>query len=160
LSLILIVACKPKAPGTADPLVTTVNSFDKVIHEEKDTKRLASLRIVEAGRKELQNLRFERAAQEFTKAIELDSQNPYAYYFFAEARTKSQRFLEAIDLYDQSVGYFTTESTWKSQALTLKGEIQESLKNYAQAKQSFDQALKVYSKNNRAKQGIARLSKD
>lgn len=134
--------------------------LDKVIEEEKDPRRVASLKMVDLGRKEIQNLRYERAAQEFTKAIEVDAENPYAYYFFAEARSKVQRFEEAIQLYDQAANFFSKDAYWKSQSLTLKGEIHEHLQNYPLAKKSYEAALKIYSNNSRAKQGTLRLKKD
>lgn len=146
-----------KKPGTVIEDKPMLFDFERVIREEQSPKRVASLKAVQLGRKEAMNSRFERAAQEFSRALEIDPENPYAYYYFGDVRSKVQRFDEAIQLYEQAANYFAKEPEWKSQSLTLKGEIHEHLKEYEEAKGLYETALKVFPKNPRAKQGALRL---
>ena len=155
LAVLWIVAgCARQAPSFVPP------PFEQAVTKERDPKRLASLRLVETGKRELQNFRLERAAQEFTRAIEIDAANPYAYFYFAQTRIRGQRMAEAVDLLDQAVARFDRDAPWKSEALTLRGEVLESMKEYARAKVSFQDAVKVHAKNTRAKQGLARLASE
>ncbi|MCB0308819.1 MAG: tetratricopeptide repeat protein [Bdellovibrionales bacterium] len=151
--LFIIASCASKAPSS----LTQTLLFEDAVKTESNPKRLASHQAVIQGRKEALHYRYERAAQEFSKAIEIDPENPYAYFYFAEVRSKVQRFEEAVELYSQAANYFTNNPKWKSQALTLRGEILESMTDYEKAKQSYQLALKVFSGNVRAKQGIVRL---
>lgn len=151
-ALVLLTACAPRPTLVGPP------PFEKAIQKETDPKRLASLRIVEAGKKELQNMRLERAAQEFSKAIEIDATNPYAYFYFAQARIRGQRMPEAVDLLDQAVTRFGKDDRWKSEALAVRGEVLESMKEYPRAKASFQEAVKASPGNGRAHQGLGRLA--
>lgn len=153
--LCLMMACVKHsvAPISQDPPLL----YDQAMAAESNPKKIASNKNVSLGIKELQNMRYERAAQEFSRALEIDPENPFAYYYLAETRTKVDRFEEAIELYSQSANYFYTEPQWKAQALSLRGEIYEYLKEYDKAKQSFNSALKVWPKQSRAKQGLKRL---
>ncbi len=127
------------------------------IQATTDPARAASLRLVEEGKTELKKSRFERAAQLFSRAVEIDRKNPYAFFYLAVVRFRTVRFAQAAELFQRSGDLFTDDPTWRAEAYAFAGESLEKLSKGAEAIAAYDRALETDSENQRARNGVQRL---
>ncbi len=137
--------------------VTEVVSISELINQEKNPRRVASLNWVDLGKRELDQSHFERAAQKFGKAIEIDPKNPLAYFYLALTRYRLQRWNESIELFQRAFDLFSSEEGWKAETLAYQGEGFEKLGRLEDAKTKFEEALELDSNNLKAKEGLSRL---
>lgn len=152
--VLFLAACVSQKPA---PLPEMAPMAD-LAKAELEPRRAASLRLVEQGQKDLTGSRFERAAQSFSKAIEVDPGNPYAYFYLGMARFRVSRFEEAAELFLRGANLFGDLDAWKGEALAYRGESLECSGRLEEARRSFRAALDVDASNVRAQEGEARLS--
>lgn len=118
-------------------------SLLSMITSETSPHRAASLRLTEEGRELLKNEDHDKALSRLEKALAIDSTNPYAYYYLAQAHhllthhTESLNFLEVIE------GRFTKEPSWQARVLVLKGENFRVLGLLDKADENYARALKL-----------------
>ncbi len=119
----------------------------------------AALRCVEQGRILLFQGRAEAAREWFERALTLDGNNFYAYYFLARTALHSGRL-------DQAEGFLTRASTlsnqassiWRSRVLSLHGEVLEGVGRFPEARQAYRDAAMLDPNNTQARSGLARLN--
>ena len=115
------------------------------------------MRLVNQGKKELASERFSRAAHQLQGAIEIDSSNPFAYFYLGLARFRSTRFAEAADLFQRASDLFGEMTNWKADSLAFRGESLEKMNRMAEAHRSFEDALLIDPQNSRADEGLKRV---
>ncbi|MFH1016682.1 MAG: tetratricopeptide repeat protein [Pseudomonadota bacterium] len=153
--LVLAAGCVPRpAPTPQEP---TKTSLEGMAQGAENPTRAASMRIVEFGREELNQLRFERAANQFSKAIEIDASNPFAYFYLGLTRLQTKRLSQAADFFGRAADLFVTFPEWKSEALAYRGECLEKMNMLEAARKVYQRAIGVDSANNRAHMGLTRI---
>ncbi len=155
LLLLLFIGCVAKVPPPA--VEPTKVPLEEMVQQESDPRRAASMKFVEEGRKEMVHERWERAAQQFSRGIEIDSANPFAYYYLGVTRFRANRHSEAFSLFARAGDLFVNLSNWKADAIAYQGVISEKQTKIADAVRWYESALKLDGSNARAREGLARL---
>ena len=153
--LILGFGCATRPVPTPIPEAASIQTLAE---RESDPRRAASLRLVETARSDLAGERFERAARNLSRAIEIDPGDPYAYFYLGVARYRVGRFPEAGELFGRAAGLFGDLNVWRSEALAFRGECLERTGRPADAQAAFEEARTVDPGNARANEGLSRLS--
>jgi tetratricopeptide (TPR) repeat protein len=120
----------------------------------------ASLQLTVEGREQLRSGRLDEAISKFQKAISLSSSNPYAYYFFGEARYLKQEYEQSLSLLERAEQYSVDDPVWLARVHVLRGKNYEALSHYEEAKDNYQEALDNDPYNPEAKEGIHRLQED
>lgn len=117
----------------------------------------AATRLADLARRELLAGNDSSALERLERAIALDPNNPYAYYFLAvlHLRTRS---------YDQAIAFAGRAATlardgaprWASRALTVQGTAYESAGRFADAREAYQRAVQAAPDNLPAAAGLAR----
>jgi len=114
------------------------------------------MRVVDKGRQELGRSLLERAAYHFSRAIEIDSTNPYAYFYLGLTRKQANKCGQASDLFARASDLFGEDRAWAAESLAYRGECLEKLGRTEEAKKTYEQALEVDRGNLRAQNGLSR----
>jgi len=122
--------------------------------------RSASMRLVLKGKGELDRGRFERAAHLMTQAIEVDAQNPFAYFYMGMTRFQSSRFSQSCELFRRAGDLFQGEPEWQAEAFARQGESLEKQNLLKPARKVYLQAVRLDAFNERAISGLERIRKD
>jgi tetratricopeptide (TPR) repeat protein len=153
LLTLILAGCVPPKPAPPSEEATIV----ELPPPEVSPRRAASLRLVEEGRRDLQSSLFERGAQKFAKALEVDPGNPHAYFFLGLARFRVNRFEEAAELFSRAGNLFADSGTWKAEAMAYRGESLEKSGRIEDGRKEFEEALRIDPLNVRAAKGFERL---
>ena len=154
LILFFVAGCAPAPAPSPEPTKVPLGG----IAQGAETKpRAASMRIVEAGRVELNQLHFERAAAQFSRAIEIDSSNPFAYFYLGLVRQQNQSWSQAADLFLRAADLFAAFPSWRAEALACRGECLEKMGQLESARKVFQKAIETDSSNLRARNGLDRI---
>ncbi|MBR6711856.1 MAG: tetratricopeptide repeat protein [Selenomonadaceae bacterium] len=86
---------------------------------------------------------FNNAITFYTKAIELNSNNNYAYYLRAVAYKALKKYKQAIEDYNKSI----VLNPYNGNAYSGLGDCYRSLKNYDKAIENYNKALKINPKD-------------
>ncbi|HXN06796.1 MAG TPA: tetratricopeptide repeat protein [Nitrospiria bacterium] len=117
-------------------------------------RRVASLRLTEQGRGELERGDVRKAMERFEKAIGLDPRNPTAYYFFAEARTRQGDYRQSLVLLDRAEQLLAGQNDWLMKVYLLEGEDYEGMGNKPEAVKRYQKVLAINPENPEALQKI------
>ncbi|MBI2358180.1 MAG: tetratricopeptide repeat protein, partial [Deltaproteobacteria bacterium] len=66
--------------------------------------------------------RYDKALSRLEKALAIDSTNPYAYYYLAQAHYLLSHYTESLNFLEVIEGKFAQEPSWQARLLVLKGE--------------------------------------
>jgi Flp pilus assembly protein TadD len=118
----------------------------------------AATRLVDAGRARMAAGDSGAALEQFERAIAIDPQNPYAYYYLAELH-----FLHRT--YDQTIAFAARAASlsdagapdWASRAYTLQGNAFEAAGRFADARGAYARAIQAAPGNLAAQVGLARV---
>lgn len=139
-----------------DPLHPPTGSTREVDFA-KTGQQLASLELTERGRQILSEGKIDQSISLFQKAISLDPRNPYAYYYFGQARFMKKEYEQILTPLDQARIYFLKERGWLSKVHTLRGKTFEALLRPDEARAEFKMAIKLDRRNFEAREGLKRL---
>jgi tetratricopeptide (TPR) repeat protein len=114
--------------------------------------------MVDLGKRDLESSSFEKGASKFATAIEIDPENPHAYFHLGVTRFRAGRFEEAAELFRRGADLFGETRSWKAEALAFRGESLAKIGRFAEAKESLEAALALDSANVRAAEALARIS--
>ncbi len=158
--LVLFFLICAVAIGCARPIpkgFDEASSWNEVVGEETDQRRIASLKLVGEGRRFLSQQKYARATHRFSSAIEIDAKNPYAYFFFGQARARKGKHAEAVELFGRASQLLAQNEEWKAEALVRRGESQEQLRRFSSARVSYEAALNLDRDHVRAQDGLERM---
>ncbi|GIW45652.1 MAG: hypothetical protein KatS3mg077_2934 [Candidatus Binatia bacterium] len=145
------------APDLAS--TATQDSVAELIGADTPPHVAAALRCVEQGRKLLDRGQLASARDWFERALSLDGNNPYAYYFLAATALREGRL-------DQAEAFLARAHTlshqvpvsWQSRFWVLRGSVWEAVGRFGDARQAYREASSLDPSNPQALQGLARLS--
>jgi tetratricopeptide (TPR) repeat protein len=145
----------PLPPVTA----STRDAVADLIRGDTPPHVAAALRCVEKGRQLLDRGQVSGAREWFERALSLDGNNPYAYYFLAATALREGRL-------DQAEAFLARAHTlssqvpvlWQSRFWVLRGSIWEAVGRFRDARQAYSEAASLDPANVQARDGLARLS--
>lgn len=119
----------------------------------------AALRCIERGRALFAAGQVAAAREWFERALGLDGNNVYAYYFLARAAIQSSRYDQAQAFVARAVTLSgQAPDPWRSRILALQGQVLEAVGRFPEARQAYRQAAQIDPTNAGARAGLARLS--
>ncbi|HEU5376184.1 MAG TPA: protein kinase [Ktedonobacteraceae bacterium] len=123
-----------KAQGPPTDVVRAVDMLDLLNQSEEYRKQGHAFR--DAGV-------YDRALQAYEQAIQLNPENPLAYYGQAKIFWEQQRYEEALKIYDEIVRLSPKDPFFQA----LKGDALYELGHYTEALAAYDQALALKQDN-------------
>ncbi|MBI2989134.1 MAG: tetratricopeptide repeat protein [Deltaproteobacteria bacterium] len=101
------------------------------------------MRLTEEGRELLKNDDYDKGLSKLEKALAIDSTNPYAYYYLAQAHHLLTHYTESLNFLEVTEGRFTQEPSWQARVLVFKGENFRALGLLEKADENYAGALKL-----------------
>jgi len=117
-------------------------------------QQAASLRLAEEGRKLLEAGEFQKALTQLEKAISLDSGNPYAYYYLAQAHHQLSQYRQSLGFLDIVEAAFSQEPLWLARVYALEGENYRALGFFDLADRKYLKALALVPSHRVALEGL------
>lgn len=125
------------APSTDDPLLNFYES-------EPPAYTKASLRLTEKAREQIQGAQYTSAMDTLNKALSLDPQNPFTYYFLALGYHQKSEYKKSNNFLEKAKQLFLSFPYWKAESYRLAGLNWEKLGNAAMARKNFKKAKAIY----------------
>lgn len=117
----------------------------------------AATRLADAARARLAAGDAAAALEQLERAIAIDPNNPFAYFFLAQLHLQTRSYDQAIAFADRAAGLSTGRSPeWTSRAWSLQGNAYEAAGRFADARQAYLRAVRAAPNNLAALVGLAR----
>ena len=137
------------SPATPSPLDT--------IHPGTPPNVAAATRLADAARTRLAAGEDAAALDQLERAIAIDPNNPYAYFFLAQLHLHTHSYDQAIAFADRAASLSAgTSPEWSSRAWALQGNAYEAAGRFADARQAYLRAVHAAPNNLAALAGLAR----
>jgi tetratricopeptide (TPR) repeat protein len=117
----------------------------------------ASLQLTDQGRQLLASGRWDEAASVFQKAISLYPNNPYAYYYLAQARYLKKDYGRSLPPLGQAELFLSGDPSWLARVYALRGQVDEALSKPDDARAQYEKALSFDPRNPEAREGLDRI---
>ncbi|HMA47483.1 MAG TPA: tetratricopeptide repeat protein [Frankiaceae bacterium] len=137
------------SPATPSPLDT--------IHPGTPPNVAAATRLADAARIRLAAGDDAAALEQLERAIAIDPNNAYAYFFLAQLHLHTHSYDQAIAFADRAASLSAgTSPEWTSRAWALQGNAYEAAGRFADARQAYLRAVHAAPNNLAALAGLAR----
>jgi len=103
----------------------------------------AALRLTEKARAEIQRGKQDVAIEHLQKALTIDPQCPFSYYFLALSAHHTGHYKKSNGFLEKAKQLFTSFSFWKAQSYQLAGQNFEKLGDTKSAKAQFKKAKEI-----------------
>lgn len=144
----------PAAPPDLAPAPSPLAALDA----STVPQTVAATRLSEEARVRMSTGDFDGALEQLERAIAVDPQNGFAYYFLAEAHFRRRAYDQAIVFADRSAELLAGhDGVWTSRALALKGRVFETVGRFADARAAYARAIEADPTNRDAGPGLARV---
>jgi tetratricopeptide (TPR) repeat protein len=118
----------------------------------------AATRLVDASRAQMAGGDYGAALEQLERAIVIDPNNPYAYYYLAELHLMHHTYDQAIAFADRAASLSEARApAWASRAYTLQGNAFEAAGRFADARSAYTRAIQAAPNNLAAQVGLARV---
>jgi tetratricopeptide (TPR) repeat protein len=142
---------------TPSPQVSDL-PLDAIIAATADPARAASLRITEQARVALLAGRVDDAIRELSRAVSVDPNDPYAYFYLGRAYIAKNNLVQAITFLKRAEIGFGENPQWLGETLAFEGLAYEQGGHPNAAAGSYQQALQVEPGNLMARVGYTRVA--
>ncbi len=145
-------------PGAEGAPASEPESLLTVIQPTTPPHVAAAIRLVQSAREEIADGDVDAAVESLERAITVDANNPYAYYFLAESYFARATYDQAVVFADKAALLSARiDPTWLSRSYCLQGRIFEASGRFADARASYSQALDADGQNRPAWEGLSRV---
>jgi tetratricopeptide (TPR) repeat protein len=152
---------EPLAIGSLNPSrQVSDQSLAPIIAATADPARSASLRITEQARVALMAGKVDDAIRELGRAVSVDSNDPYAYFYLGRAYIAKSNLVQAITFLKRAEIGFGQNPQWLGETLAFEGLAYEKGGHPDAAAGSYQQALQVEPGNLMARVGYTRVAPD
>jgi hypothetical protein len=143
---------------TAEPKGPTLPSPLDTIRAGTPPNVAAATRLADAARVRMTAGDDAAALEQLERAIAIDPNNPYAYYFLAQLHFRTRSYDQAIAFADRAAALSsaTASAEWTSRACILQGNAYEAAGRFADARQAYLRAVRATPGNLAALAGLAR----
>ena len=117
----------------------------------------ASIRLVEAGMKQMNDGNLDDAEQTFEQALRVSPTNGRPYYYLGVIAAKQKNYDRGLSFLSQAETYLRDDSFWMSQVYMQEGMIYKELNQKDNARQKFQDALKSDPSNQWAQNELKKL---
>jgi Flp pilus assembly protein TadD len=118
----------------------------------------AATRLADAGRARMAAGDYGAALEQLERAIAIDPENSYAYYYLAELHFLHHTYDQAIAFADRAATLSEAHAPeWASRAYTLQGNAFEAAGRFADARDAYARAIQAAPGNLAAQVGLARV---
>lgn len=118
----------------------------------------AATRLADAARAQLAAGDEATALEQLERAIAIDPNNAYAYFFLAELHFHTHSYDQAVAFADRAAALgAATSPEWTSRAWCLQGNAFEAAGRFADARQAYLRAVRVAPNNLAALVGLTRI---
>jgi tetratricopeptide (TPR) repeat protein len=118
----------------------------------------AATRLVQTARAELSAGHADAAVENLERAIAIDSNNAYAYYFLAESHFARGTYDQAVIFAGKAALLSAgVDPSWASRSYCLQGRTFEASGRFGDARASYGQAIEANEENRAAWEGLVRL---
>jgi len=118
----------------------------------------AALRMVERGRQLIENGDGDAALDTLERAVAIDPNNAFGYYFLARIYFERRNHAQAIGFANRAaILTDASDSVWVGRTYSLQGTIFEHVARYAEARAAYRRALEANPDNVAARVGLARI---
>jgi len=119
----------------------------------------AALRLIEEGRQQLGQGRYDQALERFERAVAIDPTSAYGYYYLAQLYFLMNKYDQASAFAGRAVTLSArSDRTVQARAYGLQGAVFEEVGRYADARKAYEKAVQADPNNLAARTGIARLA--
>jgi hypothetical protein len=158
---VAVAALPPQAAGSPDTLASSPELESLLTHIGPTTPPnvAAAMRLVEDGRQQMQQGRYDRALDRFERAVAIDPSNPYGYYFLAQLHFATKKYDQAVAFASRAVVLSArTDHVLLGRSYDLQGAAFEAVGRYPDARKAYEKAIEADPSNVAARLGMARLS--
>ena len=146
------------APPAANAAALTSPSPLASLATDTPPNVAAATRLAEAARLKLAASDEAGALDALERAIAIDPNNPYAYFFLAQTHLQTRTYDQAVVFAERAAGLSSGRSPeWTSRAWTLQGNAFESAGRFGDARQAYLKAVRAAPNNLAAAVGLARV---
>jgi hypothetical protein len=144
----------------AVPLAQQVSdaSLDPLIKTAPTPARIASLRITEKQRVELEKGHTNDAVRELAHAVSIDPSNSYAYFYLGRAYTVRGDYPQALTFFKRAEIGLASDSAWLGETYAYEGMSLEQTGKSAEAAAAYQKALAASPGNLTARVGYTRMA--
>src|SRR5262249_12833051 len=116
---------------------------------------VASLRLIEEGRKQMNNGRYDLALERFERGVAIDPTNAYGHDFLARPNYQLRKYDQAIAFSGRAVALGArADPHWLARAHSLQGAVFEQVGRYPDARRAYQQAIEADPNNVAARVGM------
>jgi len=119
----------------------------------------AALRLIEDGRQQMNQRRYDQALDRFERSVAIDPSNAYGYYFLAKLNYVMKKYDQAIAFAGRATQLVARgDRIWLARTYGLEGAVYEEVGRYPDARRAYQKAVDADPNNLAARVGMARLS--
>ena len=156
-----LAALPPAAPAAPGAVATSPDLESLLTHIGPTTPPnvAAALRLIEDGRQQMQQGRYDRALDRFERALAIDPSNAYGYYFLAQLHFETKKYDQAVAFASRAVVLSArTDHVLLGRAYGLQGAAFEAVGRYPDARKAYEKAIEADPANVAARLGMTRLN--
>lgn len=152
-------AVKSEPPRTGPASSATPSSSTVREPLPKSPQQVAALDRVGRAKTLIAQGEYKRAISDLEKALSLDATNPRIYFYLASAHYQLSHFQESLDFLEVAESFLDESNIYRTEVLILKGDSLRGLGRLAEARQSYEDALAVDPRNEKAISRLRLVSK-
>jgi hypothetical protein len=119
----------------------------------------AALRLIEDGRRQMEQGAYDAALDRLERAVAIDPTNAYGYYFLARVHFLKNNYDQAIAFAGRAASLSGhTDRVCLGRIYSLEGAVFEEVGRYPDARKAYQRAIEADPDNLSAQVGMARLS--
>ena len=120
---------------------------------------VAALRLIEDGRQQMNQGRYDRALDRIERGVTVDPTNAYGYYFLAQLHFQTKKYDQAVAFASRAVVLSArTDRVLMGRSYGLEAAAFEAVGRYADARTAYEKAVEADPNNLAARVGVARLN--
>ena len=120
---------------------------------------VAALRLIEDGRQQMNQGRYDRALDRIERGVTVDPANAYGYYFLAQLHFQTKKYDQAVAFASRAVVLSArTDRVLMGRSYGLEGAAFEAVGRYPDARKAYEKAVEADPNNLAARVGVARLN--
>ena len=156
-----VAALPPQAAAPVEAPATASEPESLLTHIDPKTPPnvAAALRLIEDGRQQMNQSRYDRALDRFERGLAVDPSNAYGYYFLAQLHFQMKKYDQAVAFASRAVVLSArTDRLLMGRSYGLQGAAFEAVGRYPDARKAYEKAIEADPNNLAARVGVARLN--
>lgn len=119
----------------------------------------AALRLIEDGRQQMNQGRYDRALDRIERGVTVDPANAYGYYFLAQLHFQMKKYDQAVAFASRAVVLSArSDRVLMGRSYGLEAAAFEAVGRYQDARKAYEKAVEADPNNLAARVGVARLN--